>query len=199
LGDYFVDIIVNANPISTSECETQRQLYADGQALIPFPIDQATKILQYSSSHMIEHCRRSETQHLLLAKDASSQPNELLPLAKDDIMCMFSGYQAALILRRFSGDKVLCGIVVVKFKSSGWFGRAVARFPMADAGSREVKSGTDGTGKLGAWKPSPSVVQVFMKPHSLVKIANWKAEVGRPWRGPLLNRCLCEPGEGGCV
>jgi len=199
LGDYFVGIIVDANPISTSECETQRQLYADGQALIPFPIDQATKILQYSSSPMIEHCRRSETKHLLLATDASSQPNELLPLAKDDIMCMFSGYQAALILRRLPGDKVLCGVAVVKFKSSGWFGRAVARFPMANAGSREVKSGTDRMGKLGAWKPSPSVVQVFMKPHSFVKITNWKAEIGGPWRGPLLNRCLCKPGEGGCI
>jgi hypothetical protein len=148
---------------------------------------------------MIEHCRQSEIKHLLLATDASSQPNELLPLAKDDIMCMFSGYQAALILRRLPGDKVLCGVAVVKFKSSGWFGRAVARFPMANAGPREVKSGTDGMGKSGVWKACASVVQVFMKPHSVVKITNWKAEVGRPWRDPLLNRCLCKPGEGGCV
>lgn len=199
LGDYFVGIIVDANPISTSECETQRQLYTDGQDLIPFSLERASKLLQYSSSHMIENCRRSEIEHLFLATDASSQPNELLSLAKDDIMCMFLGYQVALILRRVSEDKILCGIAVVKFKSSGWFGRAVGRFPMANEGSREVKSGTEGKGKSWLWKPCPSVVQVFMKPHSIVNITNWKAEVGRPWRDPLLNHCLCKPGEGGYV
>jgi hypothetical protein len=49
LGDYFVGTIDDANPISTSECKTQRHLYADGQALIPFSLDQATTILHYSS------------------------------------------------------------------------------------------------------------------------------------------------------
>jgi hypothetical protein len=78
-------------------------------------------------------------------------------------------------------------------------GRAVARVPILNAGSREGKSGTDGMGKSGAWKSCPSVIQVFIKPQSLVKITNWKVEAGRSWRGPLLNSCLCKPAGGGCV
>jgi hypothetical protein len=78
----------------------------------------------------------------------------------------------------------------VKFRSSRWFGRVLAQFPTANAGSREVKSTTDGARKLGAWKPSPSVVQVFVKPHSLVTCEDYKLK-GRGWK--TLERPSLEP------
>lgn len=200
LGDYFVGNIVDASPISTSEWEAQRQLYTEGSPLIPFPLDQISAMLRWSRLHMIDHGRRSEMKHLILAANTKSQHDELLSIAKDDIVCMFSGYQAALVIRRLSEDKLLCGFAVVKFKPTRWLGRAVTRILSSRTRSTsesEMDAEDWRTSRTG--KRSPCTVHIFMKPHSLISIQNWKVEVGRPYRGPFLEHCKCEPGGGGCV
>jgi hypothetical protein len=197
LGDYFVGNIVDATPLPTSEYKTQRQLYADGRTLIPFPLDQSLSVLQYSPSHFIDFGRQSKMKHLLLAMDTKSQHDKLLPLAKDDIVCMFSGYQAALVIRRLPGDKLFCGVAVVEFKASNW---AVRTFARISSPSVRLKSKTETIDlrKSRIGTQSAYSVHVFMKPHSIVSIENWNAEVGRPYRGPFLEHCMCKPGEGGC-
>lgn len=104
-----------------------------------------------------------------------------LPLAKVDIVCMFSGNQAALIVHRMSPmRKRSVRTASIKFKSSNWVGGQM----VAGAGMKKVEER-----KLRRHYVPAS--PVCMRPHSILHVQHWKVELGEPCLRWVEN-CRCK-------
>ncbi|KAJ4287565.1 hypothetical protein N0V90_012268 [Kalmusia sp. IMI 367209] len=99
------------------------------------------------------HCEGHQTQlqHVIFQQEADDQlPLSLQPVQKQDVFCMFSGHQPALILRRIAVDKIVLGTA------------------MTLRSNRKNR-----TSPIMKIKESNARPTVYMKPHSVLRLHNW--------------------------
>lgn len=226
LGDYFVGIISGSVVEDLKDTYSmQKTTYKQGAKLIPFKLDDLPFI--YEPSIYIDSYRYSDLRHLYLesAQHVDSE-DQLVAVQDGDFICMFSGNHSALIIRRTSEDEAICGAAIIKMKSATSFERlerrmsrftdrlhgidkAKAKVRVPAQRNDGISTGTEEEEKPSAYKekmeqvfhhvslPRLCSVQVFFKPHCVLKVSNWTPHM-RLLHKPFVACCKCKPGEGGC-